>query len=346
MLFSIIVPIYKVEKFLNRCVDSILAQSFTDFEVILVDDGSPDGCGAICDAYADRDPRVRVIHKPNGGLVSARNAGIFAARGDYICYVDGDDWAKPELLAFVRDRLAASPVPLDMVIFGAEVVRETGNTPYFHGVSEGYYDRARLEKDIFPHLLSDRRYRFYFNNALHAHTWNKVCRRELQLEHYVRDERIRMYTDVPFTYEILLNCRNVYICNEPLYYYNRENPDSILAVGKYNLLTESFGYLVAYMQNRLKDYGPDIARQLNDYPALLIIKTATANLLTEASFRDAVHRVREGLSQSGMLEMVSLRELPLKPKLLILLFKLHLDRAAMALCFLRIQFLRVFFPGN
>ena len=76
MLFSVIVPIYKVEKYLHRCVDSVLAQSFSDFELILVDDGSPDGCPAICDAYAEKDARVRVIHKENGGLVSARQAGM------------------------------------------------------------------------------------------------------------------------------------------------------------------------------------------------------------------------------------------------------------------------------
>ena len=195
MLFTVIVPIYNVEKYLVRCVDSILAQTFPDFELILVDDGSSDRCPEICDAYAAGDARVRVIHKPNGGLVSARNAGIMAAKGDYICYVDGDDWARPGLLAFVRDRLAESPVPLDMVIFSADRITANGSEPLSHKVAEGYYDRARLEKEIFPYLLSDRRKGFGAGTALQAHTWDKVSRRELQREHYVRDERIRMFTD-------------------------------------------------------------------------------------------------------------------------------------------------------
>ncbi|HAP9560050.1 TPA: glycosyltransferase, partial [Enterococcus faecium] len=84
---SIIVPVYKVEKYLRKCVDSILAQTFTDFEVILVDDGSPDNSGKICDEYAEKDNRVRVIHKENGGLSSARNAGIDVARGKYLGFV-------------------------------------------------------------------------------------------------------------------------------------------------------------------------------------------------------------------------------------------------------------------
>ncbi len=118
-MFSVIVPVYNVEKYLHRCVDSILNQTYGDFEVLLIDDGSPDRCPQICDEYAQKDPRVKVIHKPNGGLVSARNAGILAARGDYICYVDSDDWADESMLQFVHDTLAQSPVPLDMVLFAA-----------------------------------------------------------------------------------------------------------------------------------------------------------------------------------------------------------------------------------
>lgn len=89
---SIIVPVYKVEKYLSRCIKSILRQTFTDFELILVDDGSPDKCPQMCDDWGKKDKRIRVIHKENGGLSSARNAGLRAARGEYIGFVDSDDW--------------------------------------------------------------------------------------------------------------------------------------------------------------------------------------------------------------------------------------------------------------
>lgn len=106
MVFSIIIPVYRVEKYIHKCMDSVLNQSFSDLEIILVDDGSPDGCPAICDSYAARDPRVRVIHKPNGGLSDARNAGIGAAKGDYILLLDSDDYIDPDtclrLLPFAR----------------------------------------------------------------------------------------------------------------------------------------------------------------------------------------------------------------------------------------------------
>ena len=97
-MISVIVPIYNVEPYLRRCVDSLLGQTYADFEVILVDDGSPDNCGAICDMYEARDDRVRVIHKPNGGLSDARNAGLEIARGEYIAFVDSDDWVTPDYL--------------------------------------------------------------------------------------------------------------------------------------------------------------------------------------------------------------------------------------------------------
>ena len=89
---SIIVPVYKVEKYINRCIDSILTQTFTDFELILVDDGSPDNCPAVCDRYANQDNRVKVIHKKNGGVSSARNSALDIAQGEYITFCDGDDY--------------------------------------------------------------------------------------------------------------------------------------------------------------------------------------------------------------------------------------------------------------
>lgn len=97
-LISIVVPIYNVERYLNRCVDSILAQTFTNFEFILVDDGSPDNCGKICDYYAMKDSRIKVIHKMNGVLSEARNFGIDSAKGEYICFVDSDDFVHKQYL--------------------------------------------------------------------------------------------------------------------------------------------------------------------------------------------------------------------------------------------------------
>ncbi len=121
---SVIVPVYRAEEYLNRCVDSILAQTFTDFEVILVDDGSPDHCGEICDDYARRDPRVRVFHKENGGVSSARNMGLNHARGEWIAFVDADDWVGDGYLDVFHD--TAILLNTDIIHFGFQIENAHG----------------------------------------------------------------------------------------------------------------------------------------------------------------------------------------------------------------------------
>ena len=111
ILFSIVVPVYKVERYLPECVESILQQGFSDFEAILVDDGSPDRCPQICDDYALRDKRIKVIHKQNGGLSDARNAGLKVSKGRYILFLDSDDYLTPHCLEHAYDILMATQWP-------------------------------------------------------------------------------------------------------------------------------------------------------------------------------------------------------------------------------------------
>lgn len=133
---SIIVPVYKVEDYLRQCVDSILSQNLDSFELILVDDGSPDGSGAICDEYAEKDARVKVIHKENGGLSSARNAGIDASCGEYIIFLDSDDWWNPEVnVSLLLDEVKKKPA-VDMFLFSS--------LDYVEG--EGYFKRKEHER--------------------------------------------------------------------------------------------------------------------------------------------------------------------------------------------------------
>ncbi|MBR6101080.1 MAG: glycosyltransferase [Ruminococcus sp.] len=126
-MVSVIIPIYNVEKYLCQCVDSVLAQTFADLEIILVDDGSPDRCGAICDEYAKKDSRVRVIHKQNGGLSDARNAGTEAARGDYIYYLDSDDFIRQDAIEKMVARIEEENA--DLVYFNAETLFEDFEDP-------------------------------------------------------------------------------------------------------------------------------------------------------------------------------------------------------------------------
>lgn len=123
-LISIIVPVYKVEPYLDRCVQSIVDQTYTNLEIILVDDGSPDTCPAMCDAWAEKDSRIKVIHKENGGLSDARNAGMAVATGEYMGFVDSDDYIAPEMYRLLYERLTAEGS--DIAACGVEMVYEDG----------------------------------------------------------------------------------------------------------------------------------------------------------------------------------------------------------------------------
>lgn len=111
-MISVIVPVYNVDKYLNACIDSILRQTFDDFELLLIDDGNSDSSPAICDEYASRDPRVKVFHKANGGVSDARNTGLDHARGEYVAFIDGDDWIQPDYLEKLHDRMQSGSFDL------------------------------------------------------------------------------------------------------------------------------------------------------------------------------------------------------------------------------------------
>lgn len=142
-MISIIVPIYRVEQFLPKCIDSLLAQTYQDFELILVEDGSPDGCAAICDQYKQKDPRIVVIHQPNGGVSAARNAGLAIARGEYIGFVDPDDWVAPEMYGEMLSAIERTQA--DLAICGYDYCSE-----------DGVLDTARRYHVRAPELLSQK----------------------------------------------------------------------------------------------------------------------------------------------------------------------------------------------
>ena len=146
-LLSIIVPVYKVENYLQKCIDSILAQTFTDFELILVEDGSPDGCPALCDAAAAKDARIRVLHQKNGGLSAARNAGLDVARGEWIGFVDSDDYIAPEMYETLYKAVQSTGADLALCDYAA--VDEAGTPcllPYTAPAQRIFTGRELLKK--------------------------------------------------------------------------------------------------------------------------------------------------------------------------------------------------------
>ncbi len=212
---SIIVPIYKVEKYLDECIQSILHQTFTDLELILVDDGSPDACPQMCDAAAEQDSRVRVIHQKNGGLSAARNTGIEAARGNWLGFVDSDDFVAPDFYEKLYN--AAVNADADCAVCSVQLIHEDGSrmdTPPQWKVYGGGYTGEDILKTI-----------TWQNNAPYLVAWNKLYRREVfRTLHYPVG---RINEDVFVFAELFDTIKKVACVEQPLYFY-RQRTGSIM----------------------------------------------------------------------------------------------------------------------
>lgn len=206
-IISIIVPVYKIEKYLNRCVDSILKQTYSKIEVILVDDGSPDRCPQMCDEWKKRDFRVKVIHKVNGGLSSARNEGLKIANGEFIAFVDSDDWIDPEMYEYLYRLLKLRP---ECQIAQCEICEERkvkkGNKVEQPKEEINLFDKKKM-LDYFFRINGEKS---------NSGVWNKLIRREI-LEDFTFVETLN--EDVEATYDFFNRADNMISSNRKLYHY-------------------------------------------------------------------------------------------------------------------------------
>lgn len=208
---SIIIPIYNVERYLRQCIDSILAQTFTDFELLLIDDGSPDGCPAICDEYAEKDARIRVFHKQNGGVTSARNKGLNNANGNWIIYIDGDDWIEPTYVEELYNTAINNEA--DIAICAFRFVYEDGSSVIEHPTIWDDNKQASLNRYI-------------------ASIWTTACG-TIQKSSLYKDNGVQSPKDLTFCEDFHLMVRLCYFANKvvsinrPLYNY-RQRSSSIV----------------------------------------------------------------------------------------------------------------------
>lgn len=251
IMLSIIVPIYKTEEFLPQCIESILSQSFQDFELILVDDGSPDNCSAICDEYAKKDRRIVVIHKQNGGLVSARKAGLMAAKGDYIGYVDGDDWVEPGFYQGLMN--AAAEKNADIAVSG--FIKEIGDNCILkrNAFECRYYSKKELETEIYPKMMFDET---SFEPGLFTYVWNKVFKKTVLYPAQMSvPDTVSLGEDAACVYPAVINADSVCIIDDCLYHY-RQRADSMLKAsdnyrGDYCGYKQLYSYLnAAFEKNK------------------------------------------------------------------------------------------------
>ena len=266
-LISVIVPVYKVEPYLARCVDSILAQTLPDLELWLVDDGSPDGCPALCDAYAARDERVRVIHKENGGLSSARNAALDRFAGQYVCFVDSDDYLALDALETMYAALCETDA--DVAVGNMRSFDENGTERDFYTPAA---ERTVLEGDA---ILT---------------TLNQPCAQnrlyKAAIYRTLRFPEGRLYEDVFVYHKVLAQCRRMVLTGKVGYYYMIRS-DSIMH-SSYDIRFTDIIYAIRDRYEWLDAIGqPQLANE-----ARLFIYSRVAVAYAHLDKKDPAHRER------------------------------------------------------
>ncbi len=249
-LVSVIIPVYNVEPYLRICVDSILKQTYSNIEIILVDDGSPDNCPKICDEYSIKDSRVRVIHKTNGGLYAARQTGIEQIRGEYFSFVDSDDYISPDYI----EKLLNCAIENNADIVSCNFFMVNGKLQ-----TEIYENPGLNGKESILKLLQGN---------LDGYTWLKLIRTEIIKNNiYFKVDKLSMWEDVLFSVELYYYSKKISYISHPLYYY-RYNPNSLCNTFSEQKITD-FITAITLIENFLKskEIISDYEKALNSLKA-------------------------------------------------------------------------------
>lgn len=205
-LITVVVPIFKVEKYLDECVQSIICQTYQNLEIFLVDDGSPDRCGEMCDDYAKKDYRISVIHQKNKGLSGARNSAIDICRGEYITFVDSDDWISPDMIEQLYNSL---------ILEGAQMSCTSPESFYEDGACSVRKD----SEEILVYTKEKALDCFLFNDYLTPCVWGKLYVKKLWTD--VRCPEGKLFEDQFTTYKLIDQCEKIVYCTRPMYHYRK-----------------------------------------------------------------------------------------------------------------------------
>lgn len=257
-LISVIVPIYKVEKYLNQCIDSILKQSYSNLEIILVDDGSPDKCGKICDEYAKRDNRIKVIHKENRGLSDARNCGLRVANGEYIIFVDSDDYIDVNMCKVLLNNIINDNT--DIVICNFCYFNDTNKT-------KNIFNKC-LNNGVFYSIDVIKKYFLYTPIELIV-SWNKIYKRELFIEGESFFPINRLHEDWATSYRLYFKADKISIVNDILYYYRKRNGSIANNISEKNIRDLMKNVKEIYYFGKVHNINEVIEHSINTYYYLI-----------------------------------------------------------------------------
>ena len=241
--FSIIIPVYKVEKYLPECIESVLNQTFEDYEIILVDDGSPDTCPQMCDEYAKKDNRIKVIHQKNAGLACARNNGINVAKGEYIICVDSDDYfSSVDILQKIQDKISDN---VDVVLYGYQKFFMSNES--FGEKVVPIFDKVCTCAEMLDRVFS--------NDSYCGTAWTKAVRLDLLRENNIEFKPGMISEDIDWYIHLMCHAKTYDSINESAIIY-RQRPGSISHSAKIDSLTDNL-WVLEYWPTRIKELVND-----------------------------------------------------------------------------------------
>lgn len=241
-IISIVVPIYQIDRYIGICIESLLNQTYENLEIILVDDGSPDRCPEICDLYASKDSRIKVIHKENGGLVSARKAGLLTATGKYVGYVDGDDWVGAGFVESLYTAISTADADIAAGGFSRDLFARTAH--FTDKMPCGVYEGDRLD-DLRCKMISLGE---FFRIGVSTYVWNKLFKRELLLQVQMPvDNAISIGEDAAVTYPAIMLAKRLVITDTCAYHYRQREDSMLKKVASFAADAKKLKYLYDYM---------------------------------------------------------------------------------------------------
>lgn len=305
---SIIVPIYKVEKYLDKCVESLVNQTYTNLEIILVDDGSPDKCPEMCDKWAEKDSRIKVIHKPNGGLSDARNAGMKEANGEYILFVDSDDWIELNMIEILYKEIVLSDS--DIVACGVRMVWEDGSPDRILTKTCG--------KKVF-NSSEEAMYSLMQEMCILQTAWNKLCKRKI-IENILFPVG-KINEDEFWSWKAIANSNKVVYIDTPLYNYLQRG-GSIMRNSNFNPL-----YVIEAKQER-KEYIKNHMPSLYEFCCIDLLYTCLFQaqkakaLLDKGAYKTYYKKIKS-VVKGNKLNCSYVRGLPIKKRLRVISISYH-----------------------
>lgn len=305
-LITVIIPVYNVEKYVARCLDSVIGQTYKDLEIIVVDDGSTDDSGCICDAYAQKDNRIKVAHKENGGLSSARNVALDIAKGEYIAFLDSDDYLDVKAFEKCIDKL--NKTGADVCMFAHYTVNEENCIDHTLPFERDFYQDKEIQQEILPRFIGKKQ----GENDLFGFVCRQIFKRDVIGNLRFRSEREYYAEDIVFDIELYSKIHKFCVLNEPLLYYYYV-PTSLS--NKYRKdLFKKFQKLLAFMdekivQNKIKNGHERLLERAFDFALYGCINVKKGQELTKSEKKQAIKNIATDPFVKESLKKISRRNI-------------------------------------